>query len=68
MKNTALSRLSPCVPVMHVAFIAAGKCCEFGNRRLNLRDKDVLLPAWSYISKKKIDSGADPPQSTWTSC
>lgn len=45
MKNTASSGQSPGVPVMHVAFIAAGKCYEFGNRRLNWRDKDVLLPA-----------------------
>lgn len=57
MKNTASSGQSPCVPVMHVAFIAAGKCCEFGNRRLNWRDKDVLLPTWSYVSgKNKLGS------------
>lgn len=54
MKNTASFRQSLCVPVMHVAFIAAGKCCEFGNRGLNVRHKDALLSVQSPISKKKI--------------
>lgn len=52
MKNTASFGPSACVPVMHVAFIAAGKCWEFGTRRLNGRHKDALLSVQSSISKK----------------
>lgn len=67
MKNTTSFRQSPCIPVMHVAFIAAGKCFEFGNRELNVRHKDALLSVQSSISKT-INSGADPVQSLQTSC
>lgn len=56
MKNTASFRQGPCVPVMHVAFIAAGKCCDFGNRELNVRHKDALLSVQSSVSKKKFRS------------
>lgn len=52
MKNTASFRPSACVPVMHVAFIAAGECWEFGTRRLNGRHKDALLSVQSSISKE----------------
>lgn len=67
MKNTASFRQSPCVPVVHVAFIAAGKCCVFGNRGLNVRHKDTLLSVQNSISKT-INSGADPVQPLQTSC
>lgn len=60
MKNTASFRQSPCVPVMHVAFIAACKCCDFGNRELNARHKDALLSVQSSVSKK-IDKFRSKP-------
>lgn len=64
MKNTASFRPSACVPVMHVAFIAAGKCWEFGTRGLNGRHKDALLSVQSSVSKKtKTSLGAGPVQS-----
>lgn len=60
MRNTASFRPSACVPVMHVAFIAAGKCWEFGTRGLNGRHKDALLSVQSSIAEKQNKFGSRP--------
>lgn len=66
MKNTASFRPSACVPVMHVAFIAAGKCWEFGTRGLNGRHKDALSVQSSTSNKQnKFGSRPCPIPADW---